>query len=288
MGLWTRSRDVPARDLKALRAEINARFVQFGPMPEGLETAPGRFGTVRGAWFRPQGVRTARVILYFHGGGYVAGSPESHRALTGRLALAAGSHLFSADYRLAPDCDFPDAVRDGVEAWRGLLDAGIPPAAMVMGGDEAGGGLAFAAGLAIRNAGLPMPAGIFALSPWADISLSGWSVLANRREDAVQHWDLLFRCARHYLGRTSPADPYASPVFADFRGFPPVMVHAGAAEILRDDASRLGDCATAAGVPLSVEIYDGMGHLFQAERRPEAQASLARLGQFVRARTGLP
>jgi acetyl esterase/lipase len=140
--------------------------------------------------------------------------------------------------------------------------------------------------LAIRNAGLAMPAAIAAMSPWADLSLSGWSLLSNQKNDAWLNWPLLFQCARHYLRKANPADAYASPVFANLKDFPPVMVHAGSAEVLRDDSSKLGDRAAEAQTPMSVEIYDGMGHLFQTERESnEAKVSLTRLGQFIRNKT---
>ena len=132
-----------------------------------------------------------------------------------------------------------------------------------------------------------MPAAIVAMSPWADLTLSGWSLLQNQKSDTAMHWEMLFRCARHYLRKANPADAYASPAFANLKEFPPIMVHAGSAEILRDDASKLGDRAADSGTPVSVEIYDGMGHLFQADTRAnEAKVSLARLGQFIRAKTG--
>jgi acetyl esterase/lipase len=138
---------------------------------------------------------------------------------------------------------------------------------------------------AVRNAKLAMPAGCIAMSPWADLSLSGWSVMQNAKSDVTLSWDLLFVSARHYLKRTNPCDAYASPAFASFKDFPPIMVHAGSFEMLRDDASRLGDRAADAGVPVSVEIYDSMQHLFQASDVPEAKVSLQRLGHFVRSRT---
>ena len=154
--------------------------------------------------------------------------------------------------------------------------------------DEAGGGLAFAVALAVRNAGLDMPGGIAALSPWADMSLSGLSMLANRKADTVLDWETLFLAARNTLRKSNPCDAYASPAYANLAGFPPVMVHAGASEILRDDASKLGDRAADANVAVSVEIYDGMGHLFQMDQgRNEAKVSLSRLAQFVRARSAV-
>jgi acetyl esterase/lipase len=140
--------------------------------------------------------------------------------------------------------------------------------------------------MAIRNGGMPMPAGLIALSPWADLTLSGWSMMQNADKDSTLSWDLLFVSARQYLKGGNPADPYASPIYGNMRDFPPIMVHAGSREILRDDASRLGELAAAANIAVSVEVYDGMEHLFQAtDSAPEAKVSLNRIGQFIRART---
>jgi monoterpene epsilon-lactone hydrolase len=131
-----------------------------------------------------------------------------------------------------------------------------------------------------------MPAGCVAMSPWADLTLSGWSMLQNARNDVVLSWEMLFVSARHYLKGGNPADAYASPIFGSFRDFPPIMVHAGSLELLRDDAGRIGEKAAESSVPVSVEIYDGMHHVFQAyPHAPEAKVSLARLGQFIRSRT---
>jgi acetyl esterase/lipase len=252
----------------------------------GLEFTPGQLGPIPGEWTRHAKAVPGRVILYFHGGGFIAGSPESHRALAGRLADAGEAAAFSVRYRLAPECVYPAAVRDGIDAYRGLLASGVQPGGVVLAGDGSGGGLAFAVALAIRNAGLAMPAAIAAMSPWADLSLSGWSLLHNQKTDTAMHWEILFQCARHYLRKSNPSDAYASPAFANLKEFPPIMVHAGSAEILRDDASKLGDRAADAATPVSVEIYDGMGHLFQIDARAnEAKVSLARLGRFIRAKT---
>lgn len=273
-------------DIAELRRQYTYLSDRFGAVPRDAVFEPTALGPVKGEWVRTEISAPRRVILYFHGGGYIAGSPESHRALVAKLAHAAEATAFSAAYRLAPEYAFPAAVRDGIDAYRQLLARGMAPQSIVLGGNGSGGGLAFAVLLAIRNAGLPMPAACVAMSPWADLSLSGWSVLQNARNDTAQSWDLLFVSARHYLKRANPSDPYASPAFASFKDFPPIMVHAGSLEVLRDDASRLGDRAADAGVPVSVEIYDGMQHVFQGSPYvPEARVSLQRLGQFIRTRT---
>ncbi|MGH6870238.1 MAG: alpha/beta hydrolase [Rhizomicrobium sp.] len=273
-------------DIEELRRQFAYLSDRFGTIPPDVSFEPAQVGPIKGEWVRIDAASPNRLILYFHGGGYVSGSPESHRPLIARLSQAAGATAFSVNYRLAPEFAFPAGLRDGIDAYRHLIQRKIPASSIVLAGDGAGGGLAFGCLLAIRNAGLPMPAACVAMSPWADMSLSGWSMLQNARNEAAISWELLFVAARHYLRKTNPADPYASPVFASFKDFPPIMVHAGSLEILRDDASRIGERAAEAGVPVSVEIYDGMQHIFQANAYvPEARVSLQRLGNFIRQRT---
>jgi acetyl esterase/lipase len=270
--------------LEDVRQRYAAIFSRFGEAPRSLDITPGQLGPVSGEWVGTNG--NARTLLYFHGGGFVAGSPVTHRPLVGRLVEASGVTAFSVNYRLAPEYYFPAAVRDGIDAYRALLARGVNSSSVVLAGDEAGGGLAFSVALAVRNAGLAMPGGLVALSPWADMSLSGPAVMTNRATDAQLDWEMLFLCARNYLRKSNPGDIYASPAYAGLHGFPPLMVHAGAGEILRDDASKLGDRAAEGQVPVSVEIYDGMGHLFQADAsRNEAMVSLSRLAQFIRAKS---
>ena len=275
-------------DIAELRRQYAYLSDRFGAPPREAVFEQAQVGPLKGEWVRMPNSSPDRLILYFHGGGYIAGSPETHRALVARLVQASEATAFSLAYRLAPEFAFPAAVRDGIDAYRHLIAKNVSPQQVVLAGDGSGGGLAFAVLHAARNANLPMPGGCVALSPWADLSLSGWSILQNAKSDSALNWELLFVSARHYLKKTNPADPYASPVFANFKDFPPIMVHAGSLEMLRDDASRLGDRAADAGVSVSVEIYDGMQHLFQANRHvPEAKVSLQRLGQFIRTRTAV-
>jgi acetyl esterase/lipase len=273
-------------DIAELRRQYAYLSERFGAAPREVTFEPGQIGPIKGEWAKFGAATSDRLILYFHGGGYIAGSPETHRPLIARLCQASEANAFVPAYRLAPEFVFPAAVRDGIDAYRHLIAKGIDPQSLVVAGDGSGGGLAFSVLLAARNAGLPMPAAGIAMSPWADLSLSGMSVLTNQGNDTALNWELLFLSARHYLKKTNPCDPYASPAFASFRDFPPIMVHAGSFEMLRDDASRIGDRAADAGTSVSVEIYDGMQHVFQANPYvPEARASLQRLGQFIRSKT---
>lgn len=274
-----------ATPIAELRARYDAIFSGFGTTGPDVLVEPTQLGSVKGEWMTIEGSTPQRLILYLHGGGFVAGSPESHRPVVAKLCGAGNSVAFSVAYRLAPEFPFPAGLRDSVDAYRNLTARGFPPQSIIVAGDGAGGGLAFAMLMAIRNAGLPMPAGIVALSPWADLTLCGWSMMRNAATDSVLAWELLFVSARQYLRGGSAADPYASPVYGNLRDFPPVMVHAGSREILRDDASRLGELAAAANVPVSVEVYEGMQHLFQVlSPVQDGRVSINRFGQFIRAR----
>jgi|SRR5579871_1257562 len=282
----SRARVDHATPLDELRQRHLAIAAEFVPPPLDVSVEAAQLGQLKGEWIRPAGEAPQRLLLYLHGGGYISGSPASHRPLIARLCRAAGAAALSLDYRLAPEFPFPAGLRDAVDAYRMLIAKAYPPELIVLAGDGAGGGLAVATLMAIRNGGMPLPAGLIAMSPWADLTLSGWSIMQNADSDSAISWDLLFVSARHYLKGANPADPYASPVFGSMRDFPPIMIHAGSREILRDDASRLGELAAAANVPVSVEVYDGMPHLFQAVgTSSDAKVSLNRLAQFVRART---
>jgi acetyl esterase/lipase len=282
-----KSRSVGAESpLADLRRQYDYMTERFGVVPKDTIVENAKLGSVRGEWVRVAETQPQRLLIYLHGGGYISGSPETHRPLVARLCKAANCAALSLHYRLGPEFPFPAGLRDAVDAYRFLIGKGFPAASIVLGGNGAGGGLAFATLLAIRNAGLPMPAACIAMSPWADLTLSGWSIMQNRENDALMTWELLFVSARHYLQDANPADVYASPIFGNFRDFPPIMVHAGSNELLRDDAGRLGELAAAAQVPVSVEIYDGMQHVFQGyTNAPESKVSLNRLGQFIRQRT---
>lgn len=289
MALFARTRNPtfgPETSLADLRNYYTTLFTRLGDTPAECRHEKGQLGLIKGEWLNVPNAARQRLILYFHGGGFIAGSPETHRPLVARLCHAAQATAFSVAYRLAPECPFPSAVRDGVDVYRYLVTHDVAPESIVLAGDGAGGGLAFAVLLAIRNGDLPMPAGIVAMSPWADLSLSGLAIMENAAHDNTMSWELLFLTARQTLKKSNPSDPYASPAFASFKDFPPIMVHAGSREILRDDASRIGDRAAESDIPVNVEIYDGMQHLFQADSNlKEARTSLSRLGNFIRTRT---
>ncbi len=272
--------------LEDLRCRYEYVSARYGPTPDDTVVERARLGQIKGEWVRVPESQPQRLLLYLHGGGYISGSSETHRPLVAKLCKATGAAALVVDYRLGPEFPYPAALRNAVDAYRFLLGKDFAANSIVFAGDGSGGGLAFASMIAARNAGLPMPAACITMSPWVDLTLSGWSILENARTDDFLNWELLFASARHYLQKANPADMYASPVYGSFHDLPPIMVHTGSREILRDDSSKIGELAAAAAIPVSVEVYDGMHHVFQAHpNASEAKVSLARMGQFVRNHT---
>lgn len=276
----------PSATIEELREHVKQFWVGFGPVIKGVEVQPVLISAIRGEWVVPESATGRRVILYFHGGGFIGGSPETHRPLVARLAHAASARALVPQYRLAPEHPYPAALRDAADAYRWLLTQGVTPNNIIFAGDGSGGGLVLATLLALRNAGLPLPAAAVCFSPWTDMTLSGWSMLKNKVSDDALSWELLATCSRHYLKGGSPAEAFASPIYGDFRGLPPMMIHAGSMEVLRDDASRIGERAAAANVNVNVEVYEGMPHLFQGlPELPESKVSITRAAAFIKART---
>jgi phosphinothricin tripeptide acetyl hydrolase len=237
-------------------------------------------------WLRPPSAEPGRVVLYLHGGGYVIGSPRSHRHLAAAIASAAGASALLLDYRLAPEHPYPAAVEDATAAYRWLLDQAIAPERIVIAGDSAGGGLTVAALLALREARVPLPAGGVCISPWVDLTCGGASYATKADADPIVQRAGVQQMAQAYLGATPPRTPLASPLFADLRGLPPLLIHVGTDEVLLDDAVQLAERAKAAGVDASIEVYESMIHVWHwfLPMLDEAQTAVEAIGRFVRTR----
>ena len=244
-------------------------------------------GAAPAEWLRPPSARAGHVVLYLHGGGYVIGSPRSHRHLAAAIAGAAGTDALLLDYRLAPEHPFPAALDDAVAAYRWLLDQGIAAEHIAVAGDSAGGGLTVATLLALRDAQLPRPAAGVCISPWVDLTCSGGSYQSKAGVDPIVRQAGVAEMARAYLGTTDPRSPLASPLFADLRGLPPLLIHVGSDEVLLDDAIGLAERAKAAGVDTTLEQWDRMIHVWHwfLPLLDEAQAAVESVGGFIRART---
>jgi acetyl esterase/lipase len=252
-----------------------------GPPPAGVVIKPATLGGRPALEFEPAGGVTGGTILYFHGGSWVTGSPETARRLTADLVRRTGARAVSLDYRLAPEHPFPAAIEDAVSAYRELLDQGGP---IVLAGESAGGGLAVNCLLAAREAGLPMPAGLVAFSGGFDASRSGASMTTKHGVDPLFNRELLELMGKHYLAGQDPRQPLLSPaVYADLTGLPPLLLQAGSNEVLLDDSTRLATRAAAAGVDVILDVTADVPHVFQnfAGVLDEADAALDRAGRFV-------
>jgi acetyl esterase/lipase len=252
-------------------------------VPSAIQISPARLGSVPGE--RLEGPSSGNtVLLYLHGGGYFACSAETHRPITAFFALH-GFRVFAPDYRLAPESQFPAAVEDAVAFYRALLGEGYPPQRIVVAGESAGGGLTLSLLLALRANGVPLPAAAALFSPWTDLAATGDSIRSNTNRCAMFHGIGVAFSARYYLGDTDPRNPLASPLYADLSSLPPLLIHVGADEVLRDDSTRLAERARAAGVSVELKIWPVVPHAWQLAPHliPEARQSLRESAAFLRA-----
>lgn len=264
-------------DIPRVRAVFNA---PLSP-PPGARYTPARLGGVAGEWVESERSTVGGLtLLYLHGGGFVGGSPRTHRPITAALALA-GARVFVPDYRLAPEHPFPAAPDDARAAWQALCDS-PPDAPLAVAGDSAGGNLALGLMLRLRDEGARMPLAAVLFSPATDLTASSPSVRDNARRDAVLQGDVRALVGA-YRGAADPADPRLSPLLGDLGGLPPLLVHVGADEVLRDDALRLADKARASGVQVALKVWPVVHHGWQLVwRLPEARESLALACQFLK------
>ncbi len=258
------------------------------PCPPDVTRTPVQVAGRPAEWLAAPGADPARALLYLHGGGYVIGSLSTHRELAGRLSRASGARVLLLDYRLGPEHPFPAAVEDAAAAWRWLLSQGVTAARGAIGGDSAGGGLTLAALVRLRDAGDPLPAAGVCLSPWVDLEAAGASMQSKAAADPIVQREPLLRMARLYLGAASPRDPLASPLHANLKGLPPLLLQVGEAETLLDDATRLAERARAAGVEATLEVWPEMIHVWQlfAPLLPEGAKAVDGVGAFLRQRFG--
>jgi len=267
--------------------EFRATFEEMAPPPESdIKTEKVNAGGVPAEWISAPTAATDRVVLYLHGGGYVIGSIKTHRDLMGRVSRAAQARVLGLDYRLAPENPFPAAVDDAVTAYRWLLAQGVKPARIAVAGDSAGGGLAMATLVAIRDASLDVPGTGVCLSPWVDLEGIGESMKTRAKADPVVQKEGLVGMAQAYLQGKDPRTPLAAPLYADLKGLPPLLIQVGDAETLLDDSTRLADRARAAGVQVKLEVWPEMIHVWQmfAGFLPEGQQAIDGIGKFIRER----
>jgi epsilon-lactone hydrolase len=271
--------------IEEMRLSWDRFATAFPPAPD-LLLASVAAGGVPSEWVSAPGTDASRVVMYLHGGGYCIGSLASCRNFAGRAARAAGARVLSVGYRLAPEHPFPAALEDALASYRWLLDQGIPSSRIALLGDSAGGGLAFATAISLRDANDPLPAAIVAVGPLTDLAKESPSMKERAHLDPIVNYEGSLTNARRYVGqRGNLKNPLASPLHAALEGLPRMLILVGTHECLFNDSTRFASKAAAAGVSVELDIWEEMIHdwpLF-ADDLPEGRAAIEKIGRYVKA-----
>ena len=274
--------------LRERRERLDALGRQY-PLPTDVRVETADADGVAAEWTDTPEADPRKVILYLHGGGYIAGSPRSHRHMVAQAGREAGTRTIALDYRLAPEHPFPAAVEDAVAGYRFLLSRGFSADHIAVAGDSAGGGLTVALLVWLRDAGLPLPACAWCVSPWVDLEGAGGSMTAKATVDPMVQQAYLIELAAAYLGGADPRTALAAPLYADLQGLPPMLIQVGSAETLLDDAVRLAGAAGAADLRVRLEVWPDMIHVWHLFHQQVAagRRALAEAGAFIRSNWGL-
>jgi epsilon-lactone hydrolase len=256
------------------------------PVPNDVAVTAVNTDGVPANWLTAPGADTNRVLLFLHGGGYELGSLRSDGELAARLGRASRMRVLFPEYRLAPEHPFPAAIDNVLAAWHWLrTDQGLAAKSIAVAGDSAGGGLGVALLVATRDAGEALPAAAVLMSPTVDLTSSGASMTERVDQDPISTPALLRQFASDYLAGADPKTPLASPLFASLSGLPPLLVQVGTADLLLSDSERLARAATEAGVEVTLEVGEGLPHVYQLLLgTPEAAEATEQIGKFLRAR----
>ena len=256
------------------------------PIPDDVRVSEVSAGGVPAHWLTAPGTKAGPVLLFLHGGGYELGSLRSDGELAARLGRASGMRVLFPEYRLAPEHPFPAAIDDVLAAWRWLRTGQqLSARSLAVAGDSAGGGLAVALLVATRDAGQALPAAAALMSPTVDLTSSGASMTERAGQDPISTPAMLRQFAAGYLAGADPKTPLASPLFASLAGLPPLLIQVGTADLLLSDSERLAAAAAHAGVDVTLQIGEGLTHVYQLlVGTPEAAQATKQIGTFLRAR----
>lgn len=269
--------------IKGFRRDVELGAGKFGKLPQGLEVLPVTVGSVPAEWITPKNDPRDRVMLYFHGGGYISGTCAAHRSIVAKFVAGTGIPALLFEYRLAPENRFPAALDDALTTYQWLLDQGIAPSRIVFVGDSTGGGMEMAAMLALKDKGLPLPAAAVAYSPATDFKCTGESH-QTKMNVCLSPPGSALAFGKHYAGDSDPGHPYISPLYGDLHGFPPLLIFTGGEETLRDDAIRLAEKAEQSGVEVTLRVGEGLFHCYPALAPlfPEATRAMKEICTFIK------
>lgn len=265
------------------RQECEDGARRFGKIPAGIDISPVTIDRIPAEWILPSGATRDKTILFVHGGGYVSGSCSDHRIHVAKLVKGSNIGALLFEYRLAPEHPFPAAIDDSLTAYQWLLGQGVSPSDIVFAGDSAGGGLALALLLAVRDQGMPLPAAATVMSPWTDLKCTGESY-QTKAKVCLSPEGTWTAFSKHYAADNDPCRPWISPLYGDLHGLPPILMHVGEDEILRDDSMRFAEKAKEAGVDVTLRVGEGMFHCYPvcAPLFPEATSAMEEICRFIR------
>lgn len=257
--------------------------------PRGMQIEQAAYAPVAADWITMPQSEPGRIILFVHSGSFIFGRSRLHHSLAARICQHARASALAVNYRIAPEHPFPAALQDVAAAYEWLLAQGIEPAQIQILGDSAGGGIALGALMQLRDRGAPMPAAMTLLAPWADLTLSGRSLLTNARKASLSNnIEMMMICRELYLQGHTPADPLASPVFADLAGLPPALIQVSSSDILLDDSVRVDEALHRGGTETEFRLYPPMPHGWQrlGALLPESRRAITEIGAFIDDRFG--
>jgi len=256
---------------------------QANQISKGVSVERFKVNEIPAAWIKPDDAQSDKVILHFHGGGYVLGGIDSSLAMCILMAQTLKMNVLLPEYRLAPENPFPAAVEDAVTAFKWLLAQGHDAKNILISGDSAGGGLSLAAVMRLRDAGEPLPFAVACMSPWTDLTFTGKSYLTKEKVEPILREDVLRMWAEAYCGAENASHPRISPIYGNFRAFPPIFIQVGSDEILLDDSIRLAEKAKSDGAAVKFKIWEGMWHVWQALGAliPESKKAFEELAAFL-------
>jgi acetyl esterase/lipase len=260
--------------------EVSARA--FKP-DKNIMFKPVKINRIMAEWIIPKDISSNKTILFLHGGGFIAGSINSHRDLSSRIAKASKARVLIINYRLAPEHSYPAGLEDAMTSYKWLLNKKILPGQIAFAGDSAGGGLTLALLAKIKETGLPVPSSAVFFSPWVDLENKNRSIKKNEDIDPMLDKRMLKKTARLYSNKQNLSNPFVSPINSDFTNLCPMLIHVGKNEVLLDDSLLLAQKAQKAGVKTTIEVFDNMFHVFQyfARYLPVARTSLKKAGLFI-------
>lgn len=260
-----------------------ANMMSFSRPPAGCSIERVNAGGPEALWVNAAQNNNRETILYLHGGAYSMGSAQTYIGFTGMLSELCGLRVLSVDYRLAPEHPFPAAIDDAVSAYRWLLQQGVPAKSIVIGGDSAGGGLAFAAMVELKNKGIQLPAAIFTISPWVDLTHTGETIVTKADVEPMFTKSGMDYMAKLYADETDVRSPLVSPLYADLSGLPPVLIHVGTSEMLLSDSRRMRDALRKAGVDCMMKEWEDLFHVFHTVVYiPESRIANEEIAVFIK------